>query len=540
MDVPGQPGVWFKHVQGADGLIRVRILASGDATGSDTDPIANTTLHAQTLLLGKIARDYIKTADDNYRQLEAANATLIQQRDRAELGAYRGNIASATIALSDADASASRARLDACPEHLRNWEWGYLAAMLDDAAAMPGKTDIHALAGPIDWSIFVPATSTVVIATPDADSLRGIDARTGRQTLAMTAPDMKGVDSGVVARDGSRLATLDGNGTTARVWDLDRGALVSSHDFQPTIRPDEASAEIAPLRFLGTRVLIPLRFYAKDAGNDAPARFEIIEWNPDTGETTRRFDEFANCWRGISISPAGDRIVFGAPHDWSTHITPRTLIDARTGAIVAKLDDWYASGWETPALFSPDGTWLAGIVPDPPEHAMRVQFWRSVDGQPGPPVELDRSTGSVQAMRFSPDGARLALVTWSDEEANGGRFVMIDARSGKVLWSASNPGKSMDNLDFSPDGSRLVSSRRMDDPRLDVWDSADGAWLLTLPYRLGEPIYIDQKDWRAFSDDGAFLFVSDRNEPGHYLERPVVLRSRPRHSPAIEPTTPGK
>ncbi len=396
-------------------------------------------------------------------------------------------------------------------------------ACIWDLPITPGRTEFNALAGSIYWSIFVPSTSTVVAAV-DETTLKILDAWTGREKLTMVGHATKNVYLGVATRDGRRLATVDWD-SFVRVWDLERGTLIASRDFTKDLRPGERHADVRTARFLGNRLLVVRAFYIDEGDDAAPARSEIIEWDADTGRIAQRFEEFGDCWRGISISPTDDRIIFGASKG------SRTLVDARSGAIIARLDDWHYSGWGPPAAFSPDGRSLAGIIRSPTTEE-RLQFWRAADGAPGPTVQLDRKTGMVQAIKFSPDGTRLALATWIGEDADGGRVVFIDAQRGQILWSVSNPGKHMDNLDFSPDGSRVATSRRMHEAGLDLWDTIDGTKLLSLPYRLGEPFWIDQKDWRAFSDDGACLFVSDR------AGRPVVLYSRPRRSAAGETPLP--
>lgn len=379
----------------------------------------------------------------------------------------------------------------------------------------PGRTEFASPGETIYRSTFIPATSKVVASFSD-QSLRVFDARTGRsvRTLPMDDDADKSVYYATATRDGARLATSSWK-AVVRVWNLNDGAAIASRDFSKDAREGERRVEVHGLRFLGTHLLVFQSFYPAvgDSDDSPPVRQAVIDWDPDTGNTTSQFSEYAECGRGISISPTEDRIVFGAFNG------TRSLVDAHTGNLIAKLEDWAASGWAPPAAFSADGAALAGIVRGN-DLRERIQIWRASDGNPGPVVTLEEATGPVQAIKFSPDGKQISVVTWIADQAEGGRVVLIDAATGSVLWSAVNRGRSMDNFDFSPDGSVIVTSRRMDQSSTDVWNTANGSKVLTLHYGLGFYwSHMDEKDRSCFSDDGVCLFVRNSQD------QPVVLRA---------------
>ncbi len=387
----------------------------------------------------------------------------------------------------------------------------------------PARTELASAAREITWSIFVPETNEIV-ASLDDHTLRVYDAWTEREKRRLASDVDPTYGGGIVGMSGHRLAIVDihlgWKQPRVRVWDLSQGVEIASFDPQSGLRPGETQVEAGPVRFVDGRLLVP-RLYNGEGTEEMPTRYDLVEWDPDSNKASNRFDAFSKCWRGTVVSPTNDRIVF------AFHFGPRkgerTLVDAVSGDDVASLEPWAASGWVPPATFSPDGKNFAGIIRQS-DGEETLQVWRAADGARGTAVKLDRIMGSAQAVRYSPDGSQIGIVTWGGEGAQGGYVILVDVTSSQIRWSSLNPGKSIDNLDFTPDGSRIATSRRMFEYGTDFWDAADGTKVFSIPYRLGDPVSVEQKDWHAFSADGASLFLRDRDA------NPIVLHSRPRRS----------
>lgn len=156
-------------------------------------------------------------------------------------------------------------------------------------------------------------------------------------------------------------------------------------------------------------------------------------------------------------------------------------------------------GWESqyvfPPAFNPDGTLLATGG-----YSGKINVLNLVTGQkewvfPIQPGAL------VKYGQFSPDGKRLAVACWANDNANGG-FTWV--------WNLAEPGKppllldtdryASNFLSFSPDSRHLACCGHTPESR--IWDVASGEVHLVLSGHAGINSTIQ------YSPDGRYLVTA--------------------------------
>jgi len=184
---------------------------------------------------------------------------------------------------------------------------------------------------------------------------------------------------------------------------------------------------------------------------------------------------------------------------------PTTLIvwDAQTGRRKKVIEPW-DSGFGDVA-FSPDGAmFVTGPGNLAAETASRtITFWNAKTYRA---IGKIISAGSVQGIKFSPDGKSLAVVSYMDTGADNDKTIveLWDVQSKKLAAVQPAKGRSIDGsslfimsqIAFSPDGSKLATIKKQ---TVEVWDIKTGELIQTLQGH--------QKDVTGvwFSPDGHFL-----------------------------------
>ena len=95
-----------------------------------------------------------------------------------------------------------------------------------------------------------------------------------------------------------------------------------------------------------------------------------------------------------------------------------------------------------------------------------VWSWRVADGMLL--ARHDMATGSLAGIRVSPDGTKVAVA------AESGRAAIFDADSLRPLTEIGNHRDELKNVEFSPDGSLLVTASGSNDDVPKVWEVATG------------------------------------------------------------------
>jgi WD40 repeat protein/tRNA A-37 threonylcarbamoyl transferase component Bud32 len=247
---------------------------------------------------------------------------------------------------------------------------------------------------------------------------------------------------------------------------------------------------------------------------------------PHTGPTAR----------SVAFGPDGTRIVAGNAYE-----DRRELRDRDQQRVLVRPTEWPA--WE-PVAFSPDGSrvvtgyflggakvwdarrgeclhdlttgagtfWYADLVGRP-------QIW---DAETGRVVgTLQRHTGLVNGVAFSPDGARI-VTSSMDRTAK-----IWDAKTGAEIRSLNGEVGIVSTAAFSSDGSRIVTAGL--DNSATIWDANHGVVVLTLN---GHTEFVNQA---AFSRDGSRVVTasSDRTAKVWDANRGVEVRTFRGHTLSV-------
>jgi WD40 repeat protein/DNA-binding SARP family transcriptional activator len=194
----------------------------------------------------------------------------------------------------------------------------------------------------------------------------------------------------------------------------------------------------------------------------------------------------------VSVSPDGSRIATAqrlAPAT-GTVIEP-VIWDAATGERVLKLSGGHA-GNVNDIQFNPDGSLVATAGEDG-----AVVIWDATTGGIVRSIRADDAgeLGGAFNLDFSPDGSRVVVTTLPGDEATIGMFA-VD--TGERLFAIPLP-YTVCGIDFSPDGSLIIGGECFTGgfPTAHLWDATSGAEVRPLGDHGGTWVI-----WAAFSPDG--------------------------------------
>ncbi len=204
-------------------------------------------------------------------------------------------------------------------------------------------------------------------------------------------------------------------------------------------------------------------------------------WDVATGDTRWTFDARPSKLgaRGVAVSPNGKTIAFG---DGSGLVY---LLDAGTGR---ELKRWQARDDGIPALaFSPAGDRLAVVG----WGESRLHVWNTADGSA---VELAHDAKASMTIAWSPDGKEIA--------AGGAMLYRYEASSGRLLEETRFKQGVVHSVEFSADGKMLACG--LPNGTIVLVDRASSAQRLLAGHT--EPV-----DDLAFTPDGSRLLSTARD-----------------------------
>lgn len=219
------------------------------------------------------------------------------------------------------------------------------------------------------------------------------------------------------------------------------------------------------------------------AGADRIARI----WDATSGEELRLLSGHREEVYHIEFSRDGSRLATVSPDGTAK------IWDAKTGQALLTLNqgDDAIPHW---VVFSPDGSRIA-VANTQGSSEGWASIWDATTGQML--LTLPRQNGYVNSVDFSPDGSH--IVTTSDDQTAR----IWDASNGKELLTFYGQTINLTNAAYSPDGRRIVTAIGNSQAR--VWDAATGQELLTLAGHRTDLTNV------AFSFDGSRIVTASRD-----------------------------
>ena len=360
---------------------------------------------------------------------------LAERRERMEKDEqlYLNRIALVDRELAAGKVAWAKDALDKCPEHMRDWEWRYLA----DRCHQGESTKLELPGAAISLAAHPQRTAVVVgcsngqIAILDDDKIKQgpFLAHLGSVNWLTFTPDgdqfFSGGEDGQI--HGWKLATVEK--TMSFLDHQGPISCVAAHPLKPWI----ASTT----------------FDGRDSGT-------IFVWRRETGKRIFTLKNHTSRVTGLAFDPKG-KLLASASHDHTI-----TLWNGQTGEIVRVLN-----GHHLPiacVAFSPDGTLLASSAGrarsfKPGEDEIFV--WDVARGEVR--HHLSGHTECAVTLAFSPGGTRLASAGWDHQ------VKLWELRSGQEVLTLAGHEDGIMSLAFNQNGFLFTGSL---DRSVRIWKTA--------------------------------------------------------------------
>lgn len=324
---------------------------------------------------------------------------------------------------------------------------------VDDGFEKKGGGDRLAPVGGYTYARFSPDSTRLAVSTSDrGKALRLLDAQSGEllRTIELKARPVQFAFS----RDSVHLATSERD-HTVRLYDVETGKRLWEHKIELNNPYENYTSSIA---------------YSTDGSQIA------------VGATDNRIY--------VVNAATGERLGVLTGHGWY----PWGL------AYTSNSRTLYSSGWEG-RIRRWDATTLTQLPPPAGEvassvvaisrdglllaYAADLGHIRIVDAKTAAErIKLEGDGTNQTQLQFSPDGSRLAVGGWRDDEVV---LQLWDVHSGKLAnrWSwpkGRDPHSSIEDLSFSPDGRRLASAV-FRQSTVQIFDLEQGVRLKDLKHR---------------------------------------------------------
>jgi len=393
---------------------------------------------------------------------------LVRANERAEseaFEAYLGNLSAADAALSYNEPARVRARLDACPEPLRNWEWRWLNARSDNSLfAMRGEGEDNAGAerpfGPVTFS----PSGDCTVGVCGENSVQVWDSVSGESRFILEDKNRK-IERAGISPSGLRLLTF-GSDYDVHVWSAVTGGAVS------LLHGHEDQVNFAAFSLTGDRVVT--------ASCDGTARV----WDTETGVQLAVLQGHPGNVMSAAFNSQGTRVVTLGVEDNDARVWDAATTDYPCLAVLSGHLNWVAA-----AAFNPRGD---RVVTASNDDTARV--WDATTG--AQLLLLAGHNDYVQTAVYSPSG-NFILTASSDHTAS-----VWDAGSGARLKVLRGHSREIISAVFSPQGDRIATSSA--DATARVWVAATGEEVAVLRgHRTGS-------DAAMFTPCGKFVVTNSR------------------------------
>ncbi len=418
------------------------------------------------------AREGAALAKETEARNNAENAMRAERaaRETIEHHAYVANIQMAGEARENQQWDRLRERLEACPEHLRGWEWGWL-----DADSDGSLVTLRGHSAQVVSAEFSGDETRIVTASQD-HTARVWDAVTG-VCLSELRGHSQGLLSASFSPDGHRIVTASLD-DTMRVWDAASGESVA--EFQ--------------VPFFGRGLAV----FDRDGTRIAAASgvHSVSVWDATTGARVSVLDGKDRAHQSVSYSPDGDRILTLS----DDHTLQVWQVDSAT--CIAEMRD--RTSRTRHASFSPDGSQVVSASTDG-----EVRTWDAASGEMRMSVRDDEVVMGCSS--FFQNGLRIGIASREGtiHVRDGATGDLLGARLGHYGWRGF--------ATFSPSGKRIVAGFHDDTAR--VWDAAITEHALTLSGG-----FRTLSGRVSLSEDGRWLVTGSEDGAAHVWDVLTDLR----------------
>ena len=430
-----------------------------------------------------------------WRRAEEASLRAEAGRLLAEQNAYAAQISLAQALTTQGQFEEARQTLlDAGPESLRGWEWGWLMRECNQDLMTLGLED-HGLSD----CAFSPDGGFVVTGGKDG-ALRIWNLKSGSRPQIVRDDDDSAIDSLTVSPDGKTAATTHAEGP-AKVWDLEGETL-------PYTLGDSSDG-------------ITCAAFSPDGETIATGTVNgrVQFWAGDSSSLIREVARYEDgAVRAIAFSPDGGQLAYiGGSYD-PTNQTPTTLciLDLETG-LLRQL-----AGHKSSVLalaFSPDGEWVATAGRDGTNRITRSHG--------DAPLRIIHSVShglELYALAFSPNSRQLIV---AGGRKSDGLIHVIDLGSEDMTVRQARQPEVFRSVNYSPDGRVFAAA------------SADGT--ISLMATQPQPAFInleghDGDVWAVdVSPDGQYIASGSLDQTAKIWEMKTgrLVNTIPVHFPVV-------
>ncbi|MBK8267652.1 MAG: SRPBCC domain-containing protein [Planctomycetes bacterium] len=428
----------------------------------------------------------------------------------ADMQSYMAHVAAAGLSLERGETTEARRWLNSAPESLRNWEWRYFDANLDQSSRQWNDIGAEAM-----FTAYRPDGKQIAIATTDGRVLIR-DVATGGLIRTLN-PNDKSFWHVTYSADGKRIATSSSDGSV-RIWSAETGEELrklvheKSQAYSASFSPNgkliatsllsfvklwdaETGKELATLEGHILRPPVIRVAFSPDGTKLASAGWDnwVIIWDVEKREILHKLGPgyggvVYTPYNAVVFSPDGQRVAAcaGSGEVWTWDVATGEMskkwhahdkniyaiayspdsTQIATGSMDLAVRVWQADSGEALRSFRGHAGMIRGLAYQPTGHVIAsaatdssVRFW-NVDDVPSPLVV--KHDKGVWAARFSPDGKKIAT-------AGSDKAIRVwNAKNGEPIAAFDDLPEQAISVAFSPCGQFLAGGTNK--PSIFIWD----------------------------------------------------------------------